>query len=123
MEIKSYKDLKVWQKAMDLAENVYRITASLPKSEQYGLVSQMRRAAISVSSNIAEGSVRRARGDFARFVNIASGSLAELETQFELCMRLAYIKEQPFLACHAKMNELSKMLFALYRSLTESRAA
>lgn len=84
MPIKSYKDLRVWQMSMQLVKSVYAVTATLPASERYGLVSQMQRAATSIPSNIAEGSKRGSRADFRQFVRIALGSAAELETQLLL---------------------------------------
>ena len=78
--IKSYEDLIVWQKALDLAEEIYRATRQFPKDELYGLTSQMRRAAVSIASNIAEGHERNSRGEFLQFIGHARGSLAELET-------------------------------------------
>jgi four helix bundle protein len=117
MAIKSYRDLKVWQKSMDIAEDIYALTAQFPKQEIYGLTSQMRRAAISIPSNIAEGSMRRARGDFARFINIASGSLAELETQLMLALRLNYITKNQFAEIESALEQVSKMLYALHSKL------
>ncbi len=86
--VRSYRDLTVWQRSMTLAELVYAATSQFPKSELYGLVSQMRRAAISIPSNIAEGHSRISTGGYVQFLGIARGSLAELETQIELAKRL-----------------------------------
>lgn len=80
MKIQSFKQLVVWQRAMELAEEVYRLTESLPSSERFGLISQIRRSAVSIPSNIAEGRQRGTRKDFAQFLRIADGSAAELET-------------------------------------------
>ncbi|MGI5869233.1 MAG: four helix bundle protein, partial [Kiritimatiellia bacterium] len=88
-EIKSYRDLIVWQKAVDLCIEVYRLASKFPKTEQFVLSDQIRRAAISVPSNIAEGHARHSRKDFARFLMIAQGSIAELETQLYLAVRMA----------------------------------
>ena len=88
--IRSYRDLDVWRLAMELAEAVYRCTAGFPRSELFGLVAQMRRAAISIPSNIAEGRSRSTSKEFHHFLSIALGSLAELETQLELAIRLGY---------------------------------
>ena len=123
MEVKSYRDLKVWQKAMDLAQAVFDVTKSFPKDELYGLVSQLRRAAVSVPSNLAEGSSRRSRGEFVRFINIASGSLSEVETQLLLATRFGYITQLQCESFLANAEEISKMLFSLQRSLTEKEAA
>lgn len=84
--INSFKDLIVWQKSMDLVESIYRITEKLPSKEQFGLISQMRRAAVSIPSNIAEGYGRQSKGSYTQFLSISRGSLLELETQTELCI-------------------------------------
>ncbi|KAF0153320.1 MAG: S23 ribosomal protein [Ignavibacteria bacterium] len=89
--IRSYKDLIVWQKSMDLAEAIYLIIESLPSSENYGIKSQIRRAAVSIPSNIAEGYGRQSSGSYKQFLLIERGSLLELETQIELCVRLKYL--------------------------------
>jgi four helix bundle protein len=89
-KIKSYRDLQIWQKAVELAVHVYQITEAFPKSEVYGLTSQMRRAAVSVASNIAEGH-SRSQAELSRFLAIARGSLAELETQMEIAKRIDYL--------------------------------
>jgi len=89
----NYKKLKVWQFAMNLVEDIYRITKDFPKDEKFGLVSQMRRSSISVPSNIAEGSGRDTQGAFLNFLNIARGSLCELETQMLIAHRLGFISD------------------------------
>ena len=88
--VKSYRDLDVWRLGMDLAEAVYQCTSSFPKHELFGLTAQMRRAAVSIPSNIAEGRARSSTKELLHFLAIARGSLAELETQFELALRLGY---------------------------------
>jgi four helix bundle protein len=88
--VKSFRDLEVWQIGLDLVETIYRCTAEFPKSEMYGLTAQMRRAAVSISSNIAEGQARSSSKEFLHFLSYALGSLAELETQLELARRLQY---------------------------------
>lgn len=88
-----FRDLKVWRDAVELAKMVYRVTSEMPASERYGLVSQMRRAAVSVPSNIAEGSVRHSRRQFAHYLEIALGSLAELETQLEIARELRLLND------------------------------
>lgn len=90
-QIKSHKDLKVWQESMTLVVDVYKVTEELPKHEIYGLTSQIRRATVSIPSNIAEGAGRRGEKEFIRFLFIALGSLSELETQLEIAHRLNYI--------------------------------
>lgn len=89
----SHKDLTVWQKAMDLVEDIYRITRDFPDEERFGLVQQMRRCAVSIPSNIAEGAGRSSSREFLRFLSIAIGSLAELETQVEIAKRIGYLSE------------------------------
>ena len=111
--INSYKDLIVWQKSMDLAESVYRISEKLPSKENYGLISQMRRAAVSIPSNIAEGYGRQSTGSYAQFLSIARGSLLELETQIELCIRLKYIHQIDSEKIINDIIEISKMLTTL----------
>ena len=92
----SHRDLKVWQISLDLTETLYRLSGDWPKHEQYGLVSQIRRAAVSVSANIAEGAGCRSTGEFIQFVGIARGSLAEVETLLIIARRLGYVEEPVF---------------------------
>jgi four helix bundle protein len=91
--VENFKDLVVWQKAMDLAEAVHALCSRLPREETFGLVGQIRRAAVSVPSNIAEGQQRRGPREFAHFLSIAIGSLAEIETQLLLAIRFKYLSE------------------------------
>jgi len=107
--IKSYRDLQVWQKSVELTVTVYKITEAFPKSEQYGLVSQMRRAAVSIASNIAEGH-GRSNKHFAVYLGNALGSLAELETQAEIARRLGYLTD-------SECGELLEQLGTLGRPL------
>ena len=112
-----YRDLVAWQKAMDLVEQVYVATADFPREERYGLVSQVRRAAVSVPSNIAEGQGRRTTDDeFVRFLQIAMGSLAELETQVELAVRLRFLEKNEAIALRASSDEVGRLLSGLVRS-------
>ena len=92
-KIKSHKDLKVWQESMTLVVQIYKISEDFPKHEVYGLSSQIRRAAVSIPSNIAEGAGRKGENEFTRFLYIALGSLSEVETQLEISHRLGYIKD------------------------------
>lgn len=92
MHIRSYKELIVWQKAMDLAEDVQRVSQRFPKEELYGLTSQLRPAAVSVPSNIAEGQARQSKAEFLNFLSIANGSLADVETQLLLAQRFGYLR-------------------------------
>ena len=112
-DIKSYKDLLVWQRSMDLVETIYRATDKLPSKEQWGLTSQMRRASISIPSNIAEGYGRRATGDYRHHLAIGRGSLLELETQTLLCERLAYLKSEEAAPILDEIQQISRMLATL----------
>jgi four helix bundle protein len=116
-----FKKLAVWQKALDLASSIYDITDAFPTSEQYGLVAQMRRAAVSVVSNIAEGSQRGTDRDFAHFISVSRGSLAELETQLLLSHRRSYIQSSATQSLEGAIDELGKMLNALQRKLNADR--
>lgn len=118
---RSHRDLKVWQISLDVTEALYRLTTNWPKHEQYGLVSQVRRAAVSVPANIAEGAGRRTPGEFLHFVGIARGSLAELETLLIVARRLDYINEPTHRAVLGDLLELGRMTTGLIRSLEERR--
>ncbi|PIZ95621.1 MAG: four helix bundle protein [Candidatus Magasanikbacteria bacterium CG_4_10_14_0_2_um_filter_37_12] len=113
IRISSYKDLIVWQKAMDLVVEIYKITEDFPKSELYGLTSQIRRAAISIPSNIAEGKTRNTKKDYRHFVIIAFASGAELETQIELAKRIYKNLDTNYLKADSLLIEVMKMLNAL----------
>ncbi len=113
----SYRDLHVWQKAVLLAEAVYAMTDKFPKEEIYGLTSQMRRSAVSIASNIAEGSRRNSRKDFRKFTCDAFGSGAELETQIIITKRLPFGKQLNFDRIDTLLDEVMKMLNALIRKL------
>jgi carbamoyl-phosphate synthase large subunit len=116
-DIKSYRDLKVWQEAIFLAEQVYRITGQLPADERFGLRTQAQRAAVSVPANIAEGFGRSGRLEYARFVGVARGSLMELETHLTLMVRLELIDRAAMLCAWETAQKVGKMLTALRRSL------
>ncbi len=120
MKIGSYKDLTVWQKAMDLVEECYRLTNDFPRNEEFGLKSQIRRAAVSIPSNIAEGSVRHSSNEYCRFLAIALGSTAELETQIELGRRLGYIHDADVQSLVNGCQEVGKMLNGLRSSIAAS---
>ncbi len=117
MPIKSYKDLVAWQKAMDLTEHVYHQSRALPKEELYGLTMQMRRSAVSIPSNIAEGQGTHADGLFARHLSIAHGSLCELETQLLLASRLGYLKKTCLDAVLAEASEVGRLILGLGKAL------
>lgn len=113
-----YKELLIWKKGMEITANVYRMTARFPAEEKYGLASQMRRAAVSVPSNIAEGQARHGRGEFLQFLSHASGSLAELETQLLLSVHLSLCRNGEGTEVAGKIAELQKMIASIRRKLT-----
>lgn len=112
-----FQKLSVWQKAIDFAEMVYTVTAKFPSDERFGLVSQLRRAAVSVSSNVAEGSGRSSNADFSRFVEIAYGSLMEVGSQSHIANRQGFICQKEFDELCGKADELARMLSGLRASL------
>jgi four helix bundle protein len=118
-----YKELIVWQKAILLVKQIYLVTKTFPSSEMYGLVNQMRRAAVSVPSNIAEGQARKSHAEFARFLSISQGSLAELETQMIIARELGYQSDMQFNEIASLHDEVSRMLVALKAKITESKNA
>lgn len=113
----SYRDLVVWQKSMDMVVEIYRICKFLPKTETYALSDQMRRAAVSIPSNIAEGYGRNATRDYVRFLSIARGSKYELETQLELCVRLGFVPKEEIQTALQSCDEIGKMLNVLIMRL------
>ncbi len=114
---RSYRELVVWQKAMMLAESAYAIASLLPDIERFGLANQLRRAAVSVPSNIAEGHERRSRAEYRRFIAIACGSLAELETQLELILRLYRVDEESMKHVAGLADETGRLLRSIERAL------
>ena len=116
----AYSDLLVWQRAMDLVVEIYRLFQSFPAAERYGLVSQMQRAAISIPGNIAEGQARKSSGAFQNHLSIAAGSLAELETQIMLAERLGFCHKETSSSLLASTDEIGRMLTGLKTSLTTS---
>ena len=114
-----YKELLVWQKGMELAERVYRLTEKFPPEERFGLISQMRRAAVSAPSNITEGQARQSTREFLQFISHAMGSLAELETQLILSERLGRWTTEDAVESHRLIADLDRMLRALRRSLAK----
>ena len=115
--IRSHRDLIVWQKAIELAVTVYSVSESFPRSETYGLTSQIRRAVSSVPANIAEGQGRRLRGEYLNFLGNARGSLWELDTHLELAVRLHYLTPPQHLSLTDRMNEVGRLLNGLIRAL------
>ena len=120
MKITHFRDLNVWRDAMSLAKSVYGLATSFPREERYGMCSQMQRAAVSIASNIAEGNARSSRREYARFVSIASGSAAELQTQLLLSQDLELADKQGFDGCLVLCERVSKMLYRLQQSLVPS---
>jgi len=116
MQGKNHKELLVWQKAMQLVVDIYNLIRLLPKEETYGLSDQMRRAAISIPSNIAEGNARSSQKDMVHFLYIAQGSRAELETQLELCELIGYISKERLEPVLMQTQEIGRMLSGLIKS-------
>ena len=116
--VRDYKDLVVWQRGMELAKLVYAVSARLPTAEQFGLVSQVRRAAVSVPSNIAEGYGRQATGEYRHHLSFARGSLLELETQILICINLGFLKAGECEEVLSEANQLSRMLATLIGKLS-----
>ena len=116
--VTSHKDLLVWQRSMDLVETVYQLTGGFPAAEQWGLISQMRRAAISVPSNIAEGYGGQATGEYRHHISISRGSLLELETQILLAIRLKYLQSAEVVFLLKEVDEISRMLATLVAKLS-----
>ena len=119
-KMESYKELIVWQKAMDLVEEIYRLVKLLPKEEQYALSDQLRRAAVSIPSNIAEGYGRSQGREYVRFLNIARGSKNEVETQLLICVRLGYVPEGKINQAMQMCDEVGKILNKIIKSLSPS---
>ena len=114
-----YKDLIVWQKSMELTTNIYKLTIDFPKEELYGLVSQIRRSAVSIPSNIAEGQARKYVQDFFHFLSIAQGSLAELETQILISVNLGYTTEDKVQSLYKEMQSIGKMITQLQKNINQ----
>lgn len=121
MDLRPHRKLDVWTKAMGLVKEVYLATDKFPRSEIYGLTSQMRRAAVSIPSNLAEGAARKGVKEFKQFLNIAQGSISELDTQIELALILGYIEKDRHDKLMDEVNTTSKMLFGLSRSLENKK--
>ena len=120
-QIKTYRDLLVWQKSMILVTDVYKLSKLFPDNEYYGLMPQMRRCAVSIPSNIAEGYGRNSTSDYVRFLHVASGSLYELQTQAEITLNLRYLKKSDFDKLYESSREIERMLSSLIRKLENSR--
>jgi four helix bundle protein len=118
MKLKNYQDLIAWQKSMDLVEDVYRASKDFPREEIYALTSQIRRAAVSIPSNIAEGQGRRTTADFLRHLSIAYGSLCEVETQILIARSLKYIAQARLEEVMSRAGEVGRLLNGLMASLS-----
>lgn len=118
---RGYRDLLVWQKGIALAKMVYKFTAGFPSEEKYGLISQMRRAAVSIPSNIAEGQARNTTGEFVAFISHAEGSLAELNTQLILSVEFGHVTTVQINPCADLMEELRRMLNSLRRAVNNRK--
>ncbi len=112
------EDLKIWNKAIKLVKQVYILTSELPKNEQFGLISQIKRSAISIPSNIAEGAGRNSKKEFKHFLSIANGSTTELETQLLLTVRLSFVDERQIQELMSLCTEIKRMNYSLQKSLT-----
>ena len=116
-KIRNFNDLKIWQRGIELVKMVYRVTSTLPAVEKYGIVSQMRRSAVSVPSNIAEGFMRRHNKEYKQFLFIALGSLAELETQIIISKELNFLTTENCTSTLSAIDELNKMTTGLIKCL------
>jgi four helix bundle protein len=117
MKVLNYTELIVWQKAMELVEDIYLVTKKFPKEEMYSLTNQIRRAAVSIPSNIAEGQQRNSTAQFKYFLSVAQGSRAEVETQIRISRRLRYIEDNEMNKILGLCGEIGKMLFGLEKAL------
>jgi four helix bundle protein len=117
MRVQSYRDLRVWKTAVELTLEVYRITESFPASERFGLTSQLRRAAVSVASNIAEGHARSSRGEYRNFLSIARGSAIEIEVQLFLAEQIGFVRSPMLIKARDYCDAISRMITNLKRAL------
>ncbi len=122
-EIKTHKDLLVWKKSIDLVEQIYKITKQFPKEELYGITNQMRRCAVSIPANIAEGSGRKNKAEFIQFLHIALGSASELETHLIISQRLGFLSINSYDEIMNALNEIIKMTCGLINSLNSTRSS
>jgi len=117
METRAHKNLDVWKRSMGLAKLIYKVTSQFPSTEQFGLVSQMRRAVVSIPSNIAEGAARSGKREFLQFLNIAQGSVSELDTQVELAKELGFLDQQSYDDSLNELKIISKQLYGLAKKI------
>ena len=116
--VMTFRDLMVWQKAMNLVEMIYLLTATFPKGELYGLTSQIRRAAVSIPANIAEGNGRKSRKEYLQFLSIANGSISELETHLLIARRLNFLINEQYEKIQIQLEKVSRLLTGLRKSLS-----
>ncbi|MBQ8704527.1 MAG: four helix bundle protein [Bacteroidales bacterium] len=121
MTVKNYRELIVWQKSMTATTMLYSLVRKLPKEELFALSDQMRRCAVSIPSNIAEGQQRTSAAEFLKFISYAQGSRAELETQLQLCVSIGYLTEDDITDLMVLLEEINKMLSSLVKALTSSK--
>jgi four helix bundle protein len=119
--MKTYRELIVWQKYMDLVTSIYQVLKLFPNDENFGLTSQLRRSAISIPSNISEGYGRNSLNDYIRFLNISVGSLYEVQTQIEIAFNLKYIENEQFKSIYDSTREIERMMSSLIRKLNEKK--
>ncbi len=112
-----HKRLRLWEKSMELVTCIYKVTMGFPKEEEFGLKSQLRRGAVSIPSNLAEGLTRKSRKDKLRFLNISQGSLSEVDAQFEISCRLGYLNDNEYDAMEQRCTEVQMLLNGLIRSI------
>lgn len=113
----TFRDLLIWQKSMEYVTQIYNETKNFPDEEKFGLISQLRRSAVSIPSNISEGYGRNSKNDFNRFLNISMGSLFEVQTQIEIAKNLGFINEQKFDKMFEQSREIERMMSSFIRSL------
>ena len=114
---KPHKKLDVWLKSINLVQNIYEITKTFPRAEDYGLTSQIRRSAVSIPANIAEGAARQTKKEFIQFLHMAKGSLSELDTHIEIALKLDYVQKNSIDEISVIMNDIDKMTTGLIKSL------
>lgn len=120
-KIRGFKDLIVWQRSVALAVEIYRITKEFPREEIYGITSQIRRASVSIPSNLAEGHARNTKLQFASFIDIALGSAAELETQLTISLQIGYLKQADYDKLVSELTEITRMLYGLLNRVQPDR--
>jgi four helix bundle protein len=117
--MKTHKDLEVWRRSLDFVTDIYLVTQSFPKSELYGLTSQLRRAAVSIPSNISEGAARKSPTEFKRYLHISLGSLSEVETQLLISRNLNYMSDENFESLINEQGNIARLTQGLIRSISE----